>query len=599
MSNSSRPRRSWDSREPRGSAAGDYDRNDGRRLRSRRFDNSDREEYERTRERSQGRTRDRGFEENFDYRDVRGRNRERSPRRDSSRDATTRRTRSRSMDRSQVRRDDTDSTASPAASIDQAAVAAAALAARKVAESIQKQKLMEAQQTGASPESTAHGSAAPVAGSGAVNAPATIPPPPPGPSDASPRPGAGTIASSNISRLPSPPPPPPPPPSIHSIISKVIESDGVFLQDVEINDVRNRYILVKENTISDIQSKTGVQLFTRGKYYPNKALATAKVPPLHMHVVAKTREQLQAAINEIDKWINKDVGPLVDERRFRHDDNHHHRPSPTGSNATPLSSAAGPSAGAGSSSDDHGRRRWLEDKVFVNLTPSRGFHLRQAIVGPQGAYVKHIQQETHTRVQIKGHGSGFIESSTNRESDEPLHLHILGQDAASLQRARSLCEDLIANVHQQFKAWKNAPRERGGHNHNHNSNHSTRQPVSSSTPYASNNPAATAAAGTLPAAAAPMSAAAAAPLPSMPADAASLGMAAPGTKMNLMPAVPMPAISAAPGTTAPGLTPSGVAVPGMDPYAAYGGYQAYMQFYQQQLYAQYQNMNAGNNQNPQ
>ena len=42
----------------------------------------------------------------------------------------------------------------------------------------------------------------------------------------------------------------------------------------------------------------------------------------------------------------------------------------------------------------------------------------------QGAFVKYIQSETNTRVQIKGIGSGFYEAETNRESDEPMHIHI-------------------------------------------------------------------------------------------------------------------------------------------------------------------------------
>ena len=56
-------------------------------------------------------------------------------------------------------------------------------------------------------------------------------------------------------------------------------------------------------------------------------------------------------------------------------------------------------------------------------------------------FVKYIQQETQTRVQIKGQGSGFIDQETGHEvclvdytccllindlqqSDEPIHIHI-------------------------------------------------------------------------------------------------------------------------------------------------------------------------------
>ncbi len=53
-----------------------------------------------------------------------------------------------------------------------------------------------------------------------------------------------------------------------------------------------------------------------------------------------------------------------------------------------------------------------------------GFNLRAQVVGQSGRYVKHIQQETGCRVQIKGRGSGYLEVSTGRESDEDMFLHV-------------------------------------------------------------------------------------------------------------------------------------------------------------------------------
>ena len=38
--------------------------------------------------------------------------------------------------------------------------------------------------------------------------------------------------------------------------------------------------------------------------------------------------------------------------------------------------------------------------------------------------MKHIQQETRCRVQIKGRGSGFMEHGTGQESDEEMYLHV-------------------------------------------------------------------------------------------------------------------------------------------------------------------------------
>lgn len=39
-------------------------------------------------------------------------------------------------------------------------------------------------------------------------------------------------------------------------------------------------------------------------------------------------------------------------------------------------------------------------------------------------FVKYIQAETGTRVQIKGMGSGFYENDTGVESTDPMHVNI-------------------------------------------------------------------------------------------------------------------------------------------------------------------------------
>jgi hypothetical protein len=86
-----------------------------------------------------------------------------------------------------------------------------------------------------------------------------------------------------------------------------------------------------------------------------------------------------------------------------------------------------------------------------------GFNLRAQVVGQGGAYVKHIQQETGCRVQIKGRGSGFMEHSTGQESDEPMYLHVAGPQPPMVQKAKELCEDLLANVRVNFEHFKANP----------------------------------------------------------------------------------------------------------------------------------------------
>ena len=96
------------------------------------------------------------------------------------------------------------------------------------------------------------------------------------------------------------------------------------------------------------------------------------------------------------------------------------------------------------------------------------------MVGHGGAYVKHIQQETGCRVQIKGRGSGYIETATQRESDEPMFLHVAGPDPKMVEKARELCEDLLANVKEEYENFKSRPPRsfgHGGHQHDHQRGH--------------------------------------------------------------------------------------------------------------------------------
>lgn len=79
--------------------------------------------------------------------------------------------------------------------------------------------------------------------------------------------------------------------------------------------------------------------------------------------------------------------------------------------------------------------------------------------------MKYIQQETGTRVQIKGLGSGFVEQETGKESEEPMHIHITyvypsdfqtdqptcskccsGPEEGQVARAKVLTEDLLEVV---------------------------------------------------------------------------------------------------------------------------------------------------------
>lgn len=125
-------------------------------------------------------------------------------------------------------------------------------------------------------------------------------------------------------------------------------------------------------------------------------------PPLYLHVTSTSKEGLEQAVAKIEELIAQALPDLVDQRRFRG----RREPDPN----VEL--------------DSRGRRKWPEERIPVDLEPIPGFNLRASVVGAQGANVKHIQQESGCRIQIKGRGSGYLDSETGLESDEDMYLHV-------------------------------------------------------------------------------------------------------------------------------------------------------------------------------
>ncbi|KAI0972857.1 hypothetical protein F4678DRAFT_459713 [Xylaria arbuscula] len=222
---------------------------------------------------------------------------------------------------------------------------------------------------------------------------------------------------------------------------EVYVSDGDYIKDIEVNDLRNRYLLTKGSTQKMIKEETGADVTTRGEYYPDKSMATPAAPPLYLHVTSTSKVGLEAAVKKIEEMMKQELPNLVDERRFRRRDQEQVE------------------------RDEFGRRKWPEAKIPINLEPVQGFNLRAQIVGHGGAYVKHIQQETGCRVQIKGRGSGYLEASTNRESDEDMYLHVAGPDPKMVEKAQELCEDLVGKVKEEYEEFKTRPPRQhyGGH----------------------------------------------------------------------------------------------------------------------------------------
>ncbi|KAF3123430.1 hypothetical protein TWF703_000906 [Orbilia oligospora] len=272
-----------------------------------------------------------------------------------------------------------------------------------------------------------------------------------------------------------------------------------------------------------------------------------------------TKEGLDKAVAKIEELMKQELGSLVDERRFRRRE--------------PVEQVE---------RDEFGRRKWPEERVPINLEPIPGFNLRASVVGHQGAYVKHIQQETRCRVQIKGRGSGFMENGTNRESDEAMYLHVTGPDPKEVQHAKELCEDLVKSVtdqYEQYKANPTPPRYGnygtghgggggggGGHHHNHHNHQGQQHHYGQHHNYGSH-----------------MQQSPPPPPPPGPSSDTPPPPPPPGDPSS-------PQVAAATPVTAPSTTDYSAqaqqynpyaAYGQADPYAAYGGYQAYAAYYAQ------------------
>lgn len=138
-------------------------------------------------------------------------------------------------------------------------------------------------------------------------------------------------------------------------------------------------------------------------------------PPLYLHITSTSKDGLEKAVEKVNELMKQELPNLVDERRFRRREPDQVERDEFG-RVSPYPQMPGRANSL--------KRKWPEERIPIDLEPIPGFNLRAQVVGHGGAYVKHIQQETRCRVQIKGRNSGFMEHGTNRESDEPMYLHV-------------------------------------------------------------------------------------------------------------------------------------------------------------------------------
>lgn len=186
---------------------------------------------------------------------------------------------------------------------------------------------------------------------------------------------------------------------------------------MDINDAPNRATLTKGPVQQEIHRDTGAGVSTKGVWYPKREdYRPGDEEPLYLEVTAPTREAVRHGVEAVRAVMNREPEPAPSAR-----------PS--------------------------GRRP--EAKVTVDIeSRQRWFNVRSKVVGPGGMFVKYIQEETGTRVQVKGLGSGYVEYNTGAEADEPMHIHIVGPDPSRVQEAKELAEDLMEVVREEYAKTK-------------------------------------------------------------------------------------------------------------------------------------------------
>ncbi|ORZ13983.1 hypothetical protein BCR42DRAFT_417787 [Absidia repens] len=222
-----------------------------------------------------------------------------------------------------------------------------------------------------------------------------------------------------------------------------------FTKKIEINDLKNRYMLTRRPTQVEITEETGAEITTRGKYYPDANLATEKEPPLYLFISAANQESLDQAVSKINELIETATVPTPGPPlNHRHDQNN----NKTDENDTQYGDRNN-NNGSYSNRPPYDRppRKFHEEDVPVDIADGPHYNLRAKIVGPQGAYVKHISSVTGCRIQLRGKGSGFYEQETGVESEEPLHIHISTPRQEMLPKAVQLAKDLIGTIKEEVE----------------------------------------------------------------------------------------------------------------------------------------------------
>lgn len=193
--------------------------------------------------------------------------------------------------------------------------------------------------------------------------------------------------------------------------------DGHYEKRIDINDVKHKFAITRQQTRDRILKETGAKIEVKGKYYPDRSLAIEGVPPLFLEITASSQRGLNAALKLIQDQINNAGVITTKEKLFD--------------------------------------PRYVNATVDIGIEQEPGFDVRIKLLGPGNANIKYIHTATGCKVQLKGKGSGYVDPNTGLECDDPLFFHIMyasthirGNLAAEVDKAKTMVTDLLETIRQ-------------------------------------------------------------------------------------------------------------------------------------------------------
>ncbi|XP_067246818.1 KH homology domain-containing protein 4-like isoform X2 [Chanodichthys erythropterus] len=242
-----------------------------------------------------------------------------------------------------------------------------------------------------------------------------------------------------------------------------VAADELVVAEVDINDVPIdcRNLLTKGKTQEEIAQFSGAAVSTKGLYMSDadRCSSAGVARPLYLQVQGRSQDDVNKAVARIKQIISEDVlrssggqtpavMPTVPVYR---------QPITAAAAPPPAARVAGAPIIPGHKPAPPHSGSFVHTKIFVGLDQSQpSFNVNERVEGPSGSYLQHIQSETGARVFLRGKGSGYIEQASRRESFEPLYLYISHPNAAGLEAAKKLCENLLDTVRADHARFMSA-----------------------------------------------------------------------------------------------------------------------------------------------